>query len=484
MFKSKRIQENEAELERLRGIIAAAGGEAAPDLAREVERLRGELTGLQASVGDARRELASVQTEVVETRDTVILREVGIYEFRHPLDDGVAYKARLADLKGQIKAAVKQGHAVVGATQWSVDGSQAKGRKMVSDFSKLMLRAYNNEVDHLVRTMKPYKLDTAITRLGKTRGTIARLGKTMAIEVTDYYHRLRVYELELTADYLAKVAEEKERAREERERLREERKALQELKREEERLRKERNHRASVLAQLEAGSATAEEIARARQSLEEVDAALEGVLAREANVRAGYVYVISNPGTFGPGIVKVGMTRRLEPMDRVNELGGASVPFKFDVHTLVFSEDALGLESALHNALADRRVNLVNQRREYFYSTPEEVRDLLAKHHGQLLHYDSDAEALEWHQSTTIRKQLMGSEEAAMVEDASLAVASRVHEVPDVTSDPSRSESPPANPVSPQGPTDGSLQDRVPSTPADEAWPSPSPPMPPPPPPS
>ena len=113
---------------------------------------------------------------------------------------------------------------------------------MVREFSKLMLRAYNNEADNAVRTMKPYTLDSSIARLVKARETITRLGGTMDIMVTDPYHRLRVEELDLTADYLAKVAEQKDREREERARLREEQIARHEYEREQERLRKEQAH--------------------------------------------------------------------------------------------------------------------------------------------------------------------------------------------------------------------------------------------------
>jgi hypothetical protein len=411
LFKTKRRQETEAEIARLTDIIERAGGADAPELAREVDRLRDELADVTRQLHGARAELADAQTEVIETREAALLQEVGIYEFRHPLEDSVAYKSRLGTLNDQIKSMARSGNAVVGATAWQVNGSAAQGRKMVKDFSKLMLRAYNNEADNLVRTMKPYKLDSSVSRLHKSRETIARLGKTMSIVVTDAYHRLRIAELELTADYLAMVAEEKERAREERERLREERKAMAELKREEERLRKEASHRRTVLAHLEASGASPEEIAAARTSLDNVESALQGVLDREANVRAGYVYVISNVGSFGEGIIKVGMTRRLEPMDRVHELGDASVPFKFDVHALVFSEDAVGLEAELHRALAAKRVNLVNMRREYFYASPVEVRELLEQRHGQLLTFDEMPEAVEWHQSATIRRREHGEVE-------------------------------------------------------------------------
>ena len=121
---------------------------------------------------------------------------------------------------------------------------------MVREFSKLMLRAYNNEADNAVRSMKPYTLDSSVARLDKARETITKLGGTMNIQVTDSYHRLRVQELELTADYLAKIAEEKERAREERARLREEEIARREYEREQERLRKEQAHYEATAAAL------------------------------------------------------------------------------------------------------------------------------------------------------------------------------------------------------------------------------------------
>lgn len=118
----------------------------------------------------------------------------------------------------------------------------------------------------------------------------------------------------------------------------------------------------------------------------------------------GAGYVISNIGAFGERMVKIGMTRRLEPMDRVRELGDASVPFRFDVHALIFSEDAVGLENSLHEEFADRRVNRVNLRREFFYATPAEVREVLERLAGNhLLEYNETPEALEYRAGKTDR---------------------------------------------------------------------------------
>lgn len=336
---------------------------------------------------------------VVETREAAILQEVGIYDYRHPLSDAVAYQQALDRLQASIKAATKRdGGAILATTDWRVNGSDQEGRKMVQDFSKLMLRAFNAEADTLVRSLKPYKLDSALERLRKVVEIIKRLGATMQIRISPAYYQLRMDELALTADFLQKQAEEKEAERQERERLREERKAQQEIERERAKLEKEKQHYSNALATLEA-KGDLEGAQRLREQLADVDQAIESVDARAANIRAGYVYVISNIGSFGENMVKVGMTRRLDPMDRIRELSDASVPFNFDVHALFFSNDAVGIESAMHERLADLRVNTINRRREFFMAAPLEVRAHLKELAGELLEFREIAEALEYRQT-------------------------------------------------------------------------------------
>lgn len=357
-----------------------------------------------AQAAQAQRRLDELGRLVVRTEDAAMLQEAGIYEYRHPLADAVAYKAELDRLKDQVKTLARGDRAVLAVTSWQVNGSAAEGRKMVRDFSKLMLRAYNAEADNAVHTMRPHRLSSMVERLEKSRQTIARLGATMQIRISDEYHRLRVRELELTADHLAKQEEEKERRRELREQQREEERLQREIARERARLDKERQHYQTALARLRAAGGTGDGAGAAdlEEKLAEIEASLAAVDAREANVRAGYVYVISNIGAFGERMVKIGMTRRLEPMDRVNELGDASVPFRFDVHALIFSEDAVGLEHRLHQEFEARRVNKVNLRREFFYVRPSEVRDALERFAGQhLLEFREDPEAPEWRASTT-----------------------------------------------------------------------------------
>jgi hypothetical protein len=397
LFGGKRRLEEENE--DLRRQLTALLGLDPSAVTAEAARMRGQVQQLRAEQAAVEARLAALRAELVRTSEESELQEVGIYQYQHPLADAVAYKAQIAGLADRIKVMARGGSAIEANTGWTVNGSAAEGRKMINEYTKLMLRAYNAEADSCVARVRPHRLHTAIERLDKVAHTIARLGRTMGIRVAPDYHRLRVQEITLTADYRAKLDEEKERVREERERQREERAALAELEREKARLAKEQSHYQAALAKLHARGDT-EAATELEAKLAEIGEAIAGVEAREANTRAGYVYVISNVGAFGPNMVKIGMTRRLDPEDRVRELGDASVPFRFDTHALNFSHDAVGLETQLHTALTDQRVNKVNSRREFFYASPEQVRDLLQQIAGQhLLAYHETPEALEWRAS-------------------------------------------------------------------------------------
>lgn len=142
------------------------------------------------------------------------------------------------------------------------------------------------------------------------------------------------------------------------------------------------------------------------QQLNNIEEEIRKIDYREANQRAGYVYVISNIGSFGENIYKIGMTRRLEPMDRVDELGDASVPFTFDVHAMIFSDDAPALEAALHRAFDDRKVNMVNTRREFFHVTLEEIEAVVKKNFDRTVEFTKIPNAEQYRESQMMRRQL------------------------------------------------------------------------------
>jgi len=393
------------ENERLSELISRYGLNDVAEIDAQKRALRDEIRTAQQELADVRKdttkaisERSAVAEEIVDLRSTVHLQEFGLFDFENPAESSVALATELESVRTEIKRAVRDGGATVASSNFMFNNSAAKGRKFVSDMSKLLLRAYNAEAENCVKTVKAGNLDAARKRLSTVVTQVERLGTMVDLRITGDYHRLRLKELELTSLHFQALQMEKELERARREELREQRKAEQELAREKERLQKERSHYANALTALEAkGDAAGAE--RLREKLADVEHAIENVDYRAANIRAGYVYVISNIGAFGPDVVKIGLTRRLDPMDRVNELGDASVPFRFDVHALFFADDAVSIEARLHSHFSERRLNKVNLRREYFRATPEEVLAALREHMVEVLEFTLEPAAPEYRSS-------------------------------------------------------------------------------------
>ncbi|QWW20158.1 DUF4041 domain-containing protein [Schaalia sp. 19OD2882] len=404
-------------IEELRGILERTGGgdivrlqALASSMAADLEERKTagarELADLDALLEARRREADTIAQEIREKQKELtalgsriehvrIFSEFGLSEYTHPAESSVQLGDELAKVRSRIKEMIRAKSAVVANTDFTFNGSKAQGRKFVSDMSKMMLRAYNAEAENCVLTVKAGNGEAAQKRLERARDQVKALGKLINLHISSQYHALRQRELILALRYLNAKKAEKEAEREERARLREEARAQKEFEAAREKLAKQKAHYENVLAALEA-QGRVDEAAQIRANLTQVEAEIQSVEFRAANIRAGYVYVISNIGAFGERMVKIGMTRRLEPMDRVRELGDASVPFNFDVHALFFSEDAVGVEAELHRRFADRRVNRINARREFFCATPAEVRTELASIAGNLLEFVEEPEAEQY----------------------------------------------------------------------------------------
>ena len=257
---------------------------------------------------------------------------------------------------------------------------------------KLMVLALRAELQNILTALKYEKLDTAVESVkSMTEKYLAIAGEgnqTIVSTLTKFIGELEylfINAVKIEYNYYVK----KEQARQEqlaiREQMRqeaEERRALEaEKKKIEAEESKYKNEIEKVTAQLQSASDDEKALLQAR--ILELQAQLSDVVVQKekiaslANGRAGNVYVISNLGSFGENMFKVGMTRRLNPQDRVDELGDASVPFKFDVHSFIFSNDAVGLESRLHSILESKRVNKVNRRKEFFYTSVDELEQLV-----------------------------------------------------------------------------------------------------------
>lgn len=398
----KHAEKLRSEVARLQGLINQYGLQdvaALDDLKRhlnqEVEGVRGQVAAAAAELSSRQADVAATEASLLDLRGAVEVQELGLYDYEHPAEDSVALATQLEALRADIKTAVRTGRATQATSNFTFNNSTAKGAKFVRDMSKLMLRSYNAEAENCVKAVRAGNLATAQKRLTTAMEQIARLGTMIDLSITPYFHQLRLRELELANRHLRAVQAEKEADRAHREELREQRKAEKELAAEKARLEKERGHYANTIAALEANG-DLEGAERMRARLADVEHAIENVDYRAANIRAGYVYVISNVGSFGPDVVKIGLTRRLEPMDRVHELGDASVPFRFDVHALFFADDAVSIEAMLHQHFADRRINQINLRREYFRTTPTEVREVLKAHSVELLDFKLEPAAEEY----------------------------------------------------------------------------------------
>ena len=185
--------------------------------------------------------------------------------------------------------------------------------------------------------------------------------------------------------------------------IREEQLRQREIDRECEQLEREREAIRVALdkALSDAADKNSAEIEQLRARLKDAEEKALRAVSQAQLTKAGHVYIISNIGSFGAGVFKIGMTRRLDPSERIRELGSASVPFPFDVHAMISADDAPSLETALHQRLHKSRINKANPRKEFFRTDIEEIVKIVKEHHGDV-QYVADVEALQYNQSLTM----------------------------------------------------------------------------------
>ncbi len=370
---------------------------------------------------------------VIELDNTITLQEFGMYTPMYEAMSSEKIKAKLLVCREQQKQMIKQGVAAVCETEWVVEGSKAKGKKMANDSIKQIIRSFNNECDAIIDKVKFNNYSAVADRISKSFQALNKMNQTNRISLRPEYLRLKLDELRLVHEYAMKKEQEKEEERQRREELREQKKLAQELQQAREKLEKEENHFAKALDELKTRLAhitdevekdkLVQKAAEIEQQLVKIKAQQADVDYRESNTRAGYVYVISNIGAFGPDVYKIGVTRRLDPHERVRELGDASVPFKFDVHCMVFSDDAPALETALHHHFDNAKLNQVNTRREFFRAPINEIEALIRKNYNDTFEITHTPEAEEYRISEKLlnkvidRDQVVMSNEVVLDED-------------------------------------------------------------------
>lgn len=364
----------------------AAGARALANLNNSIQTNSADMANLQARI-------QVLRTEFSELDEEANLQSFGFYKPHYDFADSERYQSELERIREQQKQLLKDKTAAVCHIEWTVNGSKVEGRKSTNQTLKLMLRAFNGECDAAIAKVKYNNIHVMEARIKKAHEVINGLAQVQRCEITDAYLKLKLKELYLVHEYQEKVQEEKEEQRRIREQMREEEIAQRELEKARLDAEREEQRYAQALAKAreEADRAVGAkqdklltQIEELQRRLEEAHTNKERAIARAQMTRSGHVYVISNIGSFGEQVFKVGMTRRLDPLDRIKELGDASVPFQFDVHAVIFSEDAPALENKLHRELHRRRVNRVNEKKEFFRVSIDDIVTVVKQHHGEV----------------------------------------------------------------------------------------------------
>lgn len=369
---------------------------------------------LEHRIADLKSQVDARKKEIIFLDDQMVLQSFGFYTPRYDLMNAEAYRVRLEQIRKQQEVMIKADTATVAPRNWTVNNSQKEGERMIKDYVKLILRSFNNECDASIINVKFANVDQIEKRIRKAFETLNKLGTRLGISIVPAYLDLKLQELHLCYEYQLKKQEEKEEQKLAREKLREEAKALREIEEQKQKLAKEEKHflnaQRSLAEQLSHTTDEGQkqlleaEMLMVQQKLTAIGRDMTDVLNREQNTRAGNVYVISNIGSFGENVYKIGVTRRLEPLERIDELGDASVPFDFDVHAIIFSDDAPALEYALHQAFAHRRLNMINKRREFFRVTLEEIEQVVRTNFSKPVEFVVLADAPEYRQSLLLQQ--------------------------------------------------------------------------------
>lgn len=374
----------------------------------ELERAKNEM---ERKTQRSAAALEKIKSEILVAEDTIELESFALYKPRFKFANAEEYKNKLLDIRDQQKLMLKEGTAARGNSSWAVNNSSTQGKHLIKDVQKLCLRSFNNECDTAVASVKFNNYDRCEARIRKSAEAVEKLGKIMGIFISGRYVELKIKELQLALEYETKKQEEKEALRELKAQQREEAQARKEMEQAKQAAEKEQKHYTNALTKITEQLASCSDLQREELSakkseieshLARITESIKDLDYRQANIKAGYVYVISNIGAFGENVYKIGMTRRLDPQERVDELGDASVPFKFDVHAMIFSENAPALEAALHREFESKKVNMINGRKEFFRVSLDEIKKVVFENHDKAVEFIDVPDAEQYRESLKI----------------------------------------------------------------------------------
>lgn len=384
-------------------------------VAKEVEASRALVNVLKGEYREKKAVYDRLASEVAIFDERLAFAEMGVYEPHFDFGDSDAYKIAISNNRDQQKQMVSAKSAVRCSTNWHVDGSLSKGQTMTNRNIKLTLRAFNNECDAAVANARWNNVNAMEKRILRAAEQIDKLNASNATTINSEYLKLKLTELYLTHEYREKQKAERDERAEELRLAREEQRLLRDL--EEAQEQELRFEKLLAQAKAEADSVVGPKLDAFTKQIEKLERDLEAAHAKALRAqamaertRSGYVYIISNIGSFGEGVVKIGLTRRLDPMDRVRELGDASVPFIFDTHAIIYSDDAPALERALHGEFEATRINAQNYRKEFFRAALDDVEAAVQRLAPEATFF-KDVEAQEYRETLSRRRQALEAED-------------------------------------------------------------------------
>ncbi len=359
------------------------------------EKLRASLSTFETQIQKARQELDSLKSDIL------------IEHYNFSDYDGLSSedcKNKLTLLKDDEKNLIKSNNAV------HITSNDSK--KVINDNVKQILRCFNSECDNILMNLSVKNIDSMRNKITKSYET---LNKIFSVDGISLQKKLLEYKLEeLNLVYTAEIKREQERElqKEIKEQMLEEEKVRREIEAQKAKIEKDQTQCSKEINKLMSYMQKSEndiekqlyidKIKELENKLKQLEISKETVLEREANARAGFVYIISNIGSFGDNVYKIGMTRRLEPMERIKELSSASVPFEFDVHAMIFADDAPSLETALHQHFEKQSVNRVNLRKEFFKVTLDEIEQVVKEKYNNTVNFTRIPVAKEYRQTLNI----------------------------------------------------------------------------------
>ncbi|MFJ5450022.1 DUF4041 domain-containing protein [Pectobacterium carotovorum] len=398
--------------------------------------LQEEIAVLRTSYAEKKNIYDGLEKAISIYREDEEFAEMGMFEPHFDFDTSEEFKEAVKDNRSQQKELLRiknRSGAIWCGTDWTVHNSRTEGKKMTTRAINLTARAFNGECDAAIANCTFKNWSVMHDRIHAAFDKINALNEVNDVHISREYLGLKLKELDLVHAYKMKKQSEKEEQREIRTQMAEERKVQQEIERsireaEAEELRaqkaldKARKEMESKLAQLTAEQAEMYQtkIDSLQEALNEAELKGQKALSMAQQTKRGHVYVISNMGSFGENVFKIGMTRRLDPQDRVDELGSASVPFLFDVHAMIHSEDAPALENALHQHFDTKRTNLVNRRKEFFNVSLKDIKKAVYELAGNDVDFIETIVAQHYYETLALRKK-----DSRVVEAQTLHTASQ-----------------------------------------------------------